>query len=168
MAGMPVRRQRKEKAQRLREEQRSNVPERVEYTAEERSGILEDAIDKLQRGTTVKAIAYSHNMPARTLNNWLLIDERAEKARAQFIGAKLADALDIQKDATDQLQLAKGEKLFRSWAWIAERRLKMFAPPRDHAEHAPVQINIGITRDTQTRTIVVQPGESDAGNARET
>jgi len=145
-----------------------NVPERSEYSSEERMAILDDAIASLQQGCTAKAIAHKHNMPARTLNNWLLIDERAEKARAQFIGGKLADALDMQEDATDQLQLAKGEKLFRSWAWIAERRLKMFAPPKDHAEHAPVQINIGITRDNQTRTIVVQPGESDAGNARET
>jgi hypothetical protein len=62
------------------------------------------------------------------------------------------------ENATDQLQLAKHEKTFKSWSWVAERRLAhMFAPPKDTDSQVPVQINIGIDRGVgETMTVTVE------------
>ena len=78
-------------------------------------------------GWTPAQIAEKHGIPARTVQYWLLGDEKAEAARGQLIAAELARTLDDMRKPDDgeedsPLRLARAREEFRAWSWIAERR----------------------------------------------
>jgi hypothetical protein len=158
MPGSPIRRKRRQEAARAAKEAQMQLSARTEYPSELKAAILDDAIDALSCGQTAKHIALRHQIPVPTLTSWLIADKRCEDARADFISGKLADALDLQENGKDQLEVVRGERLFRSWSWIAERRLPtMFMPPKDKGPQETVRIVIGISRREQEAMDLTPP-----------
>jgi hypothetical protein len=114
-----------------------------------RIDIVRDALVSLDKGETTDQIARRNKVEPRTLRAWLLVDCPAEyeHQRARYIASQLQNAIEDIESADEQIPLARARERFRSWAWLAERRLpSLFAQKQEVANSAPIQINIGITR----------------------
>ena len=91
-------------------------------------------------GWTPAQIAEKHGIPARTVQYWLLGDEKAEAARGQLIAAELARTLDDMRKPDDgeedsPLRLARAREEFRAWSWIAERRESRLYGQKQEVNH---------------------------------
>jgi hypothetical protein len=107
----------------------------------ERATIVQDTLLRLEKGETTDAIAKSHNVEPRTLRSWLLVDcpPQAEHQRARYIAGQLQTAIEEIEAANDHIPLARARERFRSWAWIAERRL-----PQLFAQKQEVKIDVNV------------------------
>lgn len=107
----------------------------------ERSGIVQDALERLERGETTDQIAKSHSVEPRTLRSWLLVDcpPEAEHQRARYVAGRIQQAIEEIEGATEQIPLARARESFRSWAWIAERRL-----PHLFAQKQEVKLDVNV------------------------
>ena len=101
---------------------------------QDRARIVQDALNRLDRGETTDNIAKSHKVEPRTLRAWLLVDcpQEADHQRARCIAENLQNELENIASATEQIPLARARDGFKAWSWIAERRLPhLFAPKQD-------------------------------------
>lgn len=100
----------------------------------DRAAIVAAALPALRQGQSTDLIAEPLGITGRTLRNWLIADagESANEARAEFLSNKVAGLAEEIENATDAFPLARAREAFKSWSWIAERRLQaMFGPKQD-------------------------------------
>jgi transposase-like protein len=74
MTGMPVRRARREAAEKAARDAQ-NLPEPTGYTPEQKQIIVDDAVESLASGASIKGIAHRHGIAAKTLTAWLIVDD---------------------------------------------------------------------------------------------
>jgi hypothetical protein len=131
----------------------------VIHSQSAREAAIDDAVLNLELGSTTKQIADKHHIPERTLRAWLLVDERANPARARFIAGKLAESVDEIESAEDTLPLARAREKFRAWSWLAERRLPQIFGQQQAGNGASVTINIGVRRNNDTKDygVTIEP-----------
>ena len=89
--------------------------------------VIEECRTLIATGQTPAEIATRNGLSPRTVQYWLLGDEKAEEARGQLIAAELARTLQDMRKPEDgeedsPLRLARAREEFRAWSWIAERR----------------------------------------------
>jgi hypothetical protein len=97
------------------------------YSADLKQTVIKDCYDSLLRGETPGEVGERHGVPERTVQSWLLGDERAEAARGQWIASELARTIANLKAPSDgtadhPLRLGRAREEFKAWSWIAERR----------------------------------------------
>jgi hypothetical protein len=109
------------------------------YSPDQKQAAIEDAIVALEQGETTDSIATRHKVRPRTLRAWLIADDRAVRARAILLSSKLMDAVDAISASDSAMPLARAREEFRSWAWIAERRL-----PEMFGQHDFVDLKVDI------------------------
>lgn len=114
--------------------------------------VIKAALPMLQQGMSTEEIAKAYNITGRTLRNWLIAHPDAEQARADYLTGKLMDAVDAIDSADDIFPLARAREQFKSWSWIAERRL----PSRfgQKSEDKSVSIQVSINRDQPDVVII--------------
>ena len=104
----------------------------------DKQSVIRAAIPLLQQGASTDSIVQKLGLPitGRTLRNWLIECPDAEQARAHFLSGKLAESLEEIETADDALPLARAREKFRSWAWVAERRLPhLFGAKQEITHH---------------------------------
>ena len=95
----------------------------VRHAQDDKERIIDAAIPQLAAGTPTDVIAAQYGISPRTLRHWLIHDDAAEEARSAFLTGQMMDAIGEMEVANDQLPLARARERFKSYAWIAERRL---------------------------------------------
>ena len=112
-----------------------------------RAAAVQDALTALVTGDTTDQIAQRHGIIGRTLRSWLISEPGADQARAAMISGHLSEALSEIDAAQDPLPLARAREKFRSWAWIAERRLPaLFGPTHDVSIHHTIDLGDRLRR----------------------
>ena len=128
------------------------------YSPEERAAIIEEVLPLLAQGTPTDEIAAPYGITGRALRYWLMNDERATKARKSFLDHKLLECTEAIETSDSALPLARAREAFRSWAWIAERRLPQEYGQRQQVEHHVLPVlNITVRTDSQPVTIEHEP-----------
>ena len=95
----------------------------VRHSQTDKERIIDAAIPLLAAGTPTNDIAAQYGISGRTLRHWLIHDDAAEEARSAFLTGQMMDAVADMETAEDQLPLARARERFKSYAWLAERRL---------------------------------------------
>ena len=115
---------------------------------EQRRTILGAAIHDLRMGSTTEEIAAQHSISPRTLRHWLIADESANEARAEFLTGKVVQCAEQIEEADGPLPLARAREAFRSWSWLAERRnSQMFGPKQEVTVDVRVSIESSVLED---------------------
>lgn len=96
-----------------------------------RNEIVDDSIVALRTGETIKEIAARRGVHEKTLGKWLLADDRAINARKAYFDSVLIDGVDEIATSDAPLSLARAREKFRANAWLAERRVKEYAPKQE-------------------------------------
>jgi len=107
--------------------------------------VIKAAIPLLANGVSTELIAKDFGITGRTLRNWLISSPEAEQARADYLTDKVMQAVDAIDSAEDVFPLARARESFKSWSWIAERRL----PSRFGAKQDDKSFNIVVNVQRQ-------------------
>ena len=135
------------------------------YPPELKAQVIEECQTLIALGHTPAEIGARHGIPARTVQYWLLGDEKAEAARGQLIAAELARTLDDMRQPEDPaqdspLRLARAREEFRAWSWIAERREARLYGQKQEITHNITGISEALQAISQKR-LESQPIEGE-------
>lgn len=146
--------------------------------AERKTEIIQDAMQRIAAGHTIKAIAKDHAVDPSSLNMWLLaLGDEYRDLRNAVIDNKLSEAMEAIDSAGSVLDQAKEEKgeigqvdishaqfnlahareMFKSAAFIAERRDARYQPKPDQSnERVSVSFTISppSNRDDSTHITI--------------
>jgi transcriptional regulator with XRE-family HTH domain len=88
------------------------------------------ALERTRQGKSLEETATELGVNKSTICRWLLgkMPEAYEAARHEGITAKLNDVADLIEIAPSHLHVARLRETLRFWQWVAERRLREFAP----------------------------------------
>ena len=115
----------------------------------DRNAIIEAALPLLAQGVSTDDIAKPYGITGRTLRNWLITSPNADQARAQFLADKLIESAEEIESAPDAFPLARAREKFKSYSWLAERRLPHLFGQKIE-QNTGVSINVSINRQTRT------------------
>ena len=132
----------------------------------DKQAVISAAIPLLQQGASTDSIVQKLGLPitGRTLRNWLIATPEAQDARAHFLSEKLAESLEEIEAADDDFPLARAREKFRSWAWVAERRLpQLFGQKVEQLGGVSIKVVIG--DPLQAAKTVVNVPKCDAASS---
>ena len=120
--------------------------------------VIAESLPMLAKGISTEVIAKQYGIDGSTLRRWLVNDQDAEEARADYLTGKVMESLQAIDDAADQFPLAHARERFKAWSWIAERRLpSRFAPKQEINQGISISVQINRTHDAQYVTIEQDP-----------
>ena len=101
----------------------------------DRASIMAEALPLLAQGVSTDDIAKPYGITGRTLRNWLMASPEAEQARAQYLIEKLIESAEEIESAPDVFPLARAREKFKSYSWLAERRLSSMFGAKSEVNH---------------------------------
>lgn len=113
-------------------------------------GMSTDDIAKLIAKETGTAIT------GRTLRNWLINSPEAEQARADYLTDKVMQAVEAIDSAEDVFPLARARESFKSWSWIAERRLPSRFGAKQDQQGMSIVVNVASLDDVCGPTVTIE------------
>ena len=90
-----------------------------------RNAIVQAAIEDIRNGISTEIIGAKHGVTGACIRQWLITDAAPEtdQARAEFVSSKMMEAIDSIDVSQDAVALARAREQFKSWSWLAERRV---------------------------------------------
>lgn len=90
-----------------------------------RNAIVQAAIEDIRNGISTEIIGAKHGVSGACIRQWLITDAQPEtdQARAEFVSSKMMEAIDSIDVSQDAVSLARAREQFKSWSWLAERRV---------------------------------------------
>ena len=125
----------------------------VAIAKEQRQAIIEAALPLLAQGIGTDTIAKPYGITGKTLRVWLMTLPEAEEARTTHLTERILEASDTIDNATDALELSKGEKQFKVASWMAERRLSQLYGAKSEVSHG-VQVSVTINNPSHTTSSI--------------
>ena len=118
-----------------------------DLTPDQRKELADNVLCAYDEGESIEAQAKKLGMSASSLYSNLIV-ERPDAWRATRSGIKamlLDRAIEMMENATDTLQLQKGEKLATRHAWELERiNPNLYGQKQEQHPNNPVLININL------------------------
>lgn len=119
-------------------------------TPQERHAIIVEALEHVRSGKTFAEISEITGIHQRTLNAWLLaeIPEQYKQAQRSGVVSKMIDLAETLETAGSHLLVSRTRETLKFWQWVAERRLREFAPKQEISgpDGGPIQVMDNLER----------------------